>query len=363
MTRHAVRVAHRWLGLALALPMFLQGVSGAVLAVTPLWDEWRPLQAVSPGPARPASAIVAAAAEPGLAPTRYVPSQDGAPAMVELGRPGQRGAAVLVLVDPVSLAVLGVSVPSATYRWVHTLHEHLLMPELGGRSLVGWCGVGLLLLGLSGLVIWWPAPGRWRAAMTVDGRARGARLQRELHGAAGFWLSAMLVLMSLSGVTLAFPQTVGAILGVPVGFPPRGEGRASLDLDAVLAQAAKALPGAATLDVRLPNPAGRPVTVRMQPPGTLGGSPPAFVTVDPAGARVISVRDPRTQGAAATTLAWLRALHYGDVFWLPWRALVTLCGLALSLLALTGVALWLLKRRNRQRLSQQRQAALSGLPQ
>ena len=42
---------------------------------------------------------------------------------------------------------------------------------------------------------------------------------------------------------------------------------------------------------------------------------------------------------------------------------MTLSGLALSMLAVTGVALWLLKRRNRQRISRQRQTALSGLPQ
>jgi uncharacterized iron-regulated membrane protein len=363
MTRHPFRVAHRWLGLALALPMLLQGVSGTILAATPLWNEWRPFLAVGTGPGHPASAIVAAAAEPGLVPTRYVPALEGAPAIVELGHPGQRGTAVQVLVDPSTLALLGTSVPSATYRWVHTLHEHLLMPELGGRRVVGWCGVGLLLLGLSGLVLWWPLPGRWRVSMTVDGRARGARLQRELHGAAGFWLSAMLVMMSLSGVTLAFPQTVAAMLGVKGGFPARGEGRPPLDLDAVLAQAADAMPGATILEVRLPNPAGQPVSVRMQPHGTLAGSPPALVMVDPAGARVTSVRDPRTQGAAALTLAWLRALHYGEVFWLPWRAMVAATGLALSLLAVTGATLWSLKRRNRQRISQQRRAALSGLPQ
>ena len=300
-----------------------------------------------------------------------------------MGVQGQRGGQLQVLVDPVSLAVLATRQTSAVYRWVHLLHEHLLMPGYSGRSIIGCCGIGLFLLGLSGVVLWWPAAGlprRWVAAITVRKKARGARLQRELHGAAGFWFSAMLVIMSASGVTLAFPQTAREVLGLPVQGSPgpgaasaqRGEGRGprdagprgavheDLDMDAVLARAAQAVPGAQIVDVRLPNQPGRPVLIRMERDGALAGSPPVVVTIDPVGGNVISLQDPRTQPMGAVLLAWLRALHFGEAFGFPWRVLVFLTGLALPTLAVTGVTLWLLRRRNRLRLQSQRQVAIHG---
>ncbi len=364
--RAFLRVGHRWVGLVLVLPMLCQGITGCFLAVTPIWEGMRPEPTISAGVGQPASAILAAAAVPGLAPVRYEPSAAGHPAVVGLAAPGERGAAIEVSIDPASLAVLGTRHTSAVYRWVHSLHENLLLPVMPGRSIVGGFGVGLLLLGLSGLALWWPAalvPNRWRRALTVAGRAKGARFQRELHGAAGFWFSVMLVVMSLSGVSLGFPQTIRSMLGVPDGpvrreqGAPRGEGREVLDLDAVLQRAAAAAPGVVVQDVRLPNPAGRPVNVRMQIVGALEGAPPVVAVIDPAGERVISLQDPRTASAGMLTVGWLRALHFGDAFGLPWRLLVALCGIVLPLLAVTGATLWLLKRRNRLRLTGQRQVA------
>jgi uncharacterized iron-regulated membrane protein len=368
--RAFLRVAHRWLGLVLVLPMLWQGITGCFLAVTPIWEDIRPEPAVSAGPMQPASAILAAAAMPGLVPVRYEPAAPGHAAIVGLAAPGQRGANIELEIDPASLAVLGTRHTSVVYRWVHSLHENLLLPALNGRSVVGWFGMGLLLLGLSGVVLWWPAalaPQRWRRAATFRAKAKGARFQRELHGAAGFWFSIMLVVMSLSGVSLAWPQTIRAMLGVPDGparrneGAPRGEGReTALDLDAVLQRALGAAPGVAVTDVRLSNPPGRPVNVRMQIVDALEGTPMVMATIDPAGKRVLSVQDPRTASAGALTMGWLRALHFGEAFGLPWRLLVSLCGIALPLLAVTGATLWWLKRRNRLRLAGQRQAALQG---
>ena len=371
MTRRALRVAHRWLGLVLVLPMLVQGITGCVLAVTPVWEALRPSPAVTGGAPQPAGAIAAAALVPGMVPVRYQPG-DGGPALVDIAMPGQRGAAFRVMVDPASLTVLGMREPSATYRWVHSLHENLLLPTLPGRSIVGWFGAGLLLLGLSGLVLWWPAglaPGRWRAAITVGRGVRGARLQRELHGVTGFWACAMLVVMSLSGVSLAFPQTIRAMLAVSDAAPPRGDGapRGSAntvaDLDAVLQRADEAVPGAAVIDVRLPNPPGRPAMVRLRLAGAWDGSPPAVVMVDPAGRRVVSLQDPRTESMAALALGWLRALHFGEALGPVWRALVCLTGVGLPVLAGTGATLWLLRRRNRLRLASQRRAAVQGVAQ
>ena len=364
MTRRVLRLLHRWLGLALLLPMLLQGISGTILAMTPIWTAWQVPSHVTPGASRPANEIIAAASatSPGLVVSRYHPANGPGPAIVELSAPGQRFASAQVTVDPVSLTVLGTRQPSAAYRWVHLLHEHLLMPEFGGRTLIGFFGLGLLVLGLSGIVLWWPSVGRWQAAVTVSRRASGARLQRELHGAAGFWFSIMLVVMSLSGMSMAFPQTARALFALP-GGPPRGGSErgtanaAPLDVDAVLARLAQSVPGAIATDLRIPNQAGRPVMVRLERAGALEGTPPLMATIDPAGRRLITVQDPQAQGVAALTLGWLRALHQGDAFGTPWRLLVALSGVVLPLMAVTGGTLWWLKRRNRLRLSAQRQAA------
>ena len=111
--------------------------------------------------------------------------------------------------------------PGGVLDWIKRLHNNLLLPEWGGRQAAGWFGVGLLLLTLIGIQLWWPAPGRWRNGFTVPRRARGLRLHRALHGAAGAWLVLMLLATSVTGIVQGFPQASRALLGLPPGGPAR----------------------------------------------------------------------------------------------------------------------------------------------
>jgi uncharacterized iron-regulated membrane protein len=84
---------------------------------------------------------------------------------VGFAEPGEQTPVVEAVVDPAAMLVTEVREPSGAFdRWVHRLHETLLLGP-GGRSAIGWISVGLLFLGVSGIPLWWPAPGRWRAAL------------------------------------------------------------------------------------------------------------------------------------------------------------------------------------------------------
>jgi uncharacterized iron-regulated membrane protein len=221
MIRRQLRIIHRWLGLCLLLPLIVQGVTGTILALEP---PLRPLAAVvaADGEPRPINEIVAASraiAPADLRPVRYVPPPQARSAAEVWFAPSAarspRGTHLL-RIDPVTLAPLGaIEQAGGVIDWLRRLHTSFLAPDYGGRAIVGWVGVGMLLLSLIGIPLWWPRPRRWRAAFTVSGKARGVTFQRQLHGAAGIWALVMLLISSLTGAVLGFPQTVRGVMGLP----------------------------------------------------------------------------------------------------------------------------------------------------
>ncbi len=91
-------------------------------------------------------------------------------------------------------------------RWVTALHTHLTITDWG-HWLVASANVGFAFLLLSGLWLWWPKTWRWsslrnslRPRSDLSGKAR----YWNWHNALGFWLLPFLLIISLSGIVLAF---------------------------------------------------------------------------------------------------------------------------------------------------------------
>ncbi len=355
---------HMWVGLVLGLLLALLGLSGSILVYD---DAIAALLAPVPrasaqGAELPLDKIVEAAR--GVAGRGAVQialaREAGDPVSVRVTRPrtGERSgaqsvppgprAATQIFVDPVSGRVLGsrkAQLPPIL-AFSHQLHGNFLMGR-EGRQFVGWLGVAMLTLGVTGLVLWWPKRGQWKYAFLVRRTAKGLRFHRELHAATGIWIFMVFMIVSFSGVVIAFPNTFGLAGGGQAGggvtFNLREgpeiaplAGATAIGADQALAMARNAIPDAEPTSISLPLRPDRTIMVNMLAHGAVG----AAVYIDPWRAQVVAKRDP-----SENILAWQRPLHQGAGLGAIWKALVFLSGLVPALFVVTGVIMWLKKRK------------------
>lgn len=351
--RIAVRRVHLWLGLTLGLLFALLGLTGSALVFYTGIDE-RLHPAIeaewggrAPGLASPAwdRALATGAArwhhaggkwtfevtgEGGAIPARYYPM------------PGHHADREMVWFSPDGSRVLRAE-PWGGYlmSWLYQLHMQLLAGEVG-HQVVGWSGVAMLLLLVSGIIAWWPR-GSWAKAVAFKRGAVPIRRLRDLHKLAGIWSMALLAVLVATGVLLALPEVVQAILAptaMPVPVAAAGEAP-RVPIVRALAAAQRALPDGRVVFFDVPTDLAAPIRVRLQVPGDpharFAGS---FVFVDQRSARVLAVHDLRRGNAGTAVNAWVRTLHDGTVGGMSTRILAVATGLVPAILFVTGFLHW-----------------------
>jgi uncharacterized iron-regulated membrane protein len=96
-------------------------------------------------------------------------------------------------------------------EWLVDFHGNLLLGDTG-RWLNGMGAISLTLLGLTGLVIWWPGIAHWRRSLTVNWRSSFARINWDLHNLLGFWCFLFVMMWGISGIYFCFPQPFSSIV-------------------------------------------------------------------------------------------------------------------------------------------------------
>ena len=357
--RHSLFTIHMWVGLILGVLLAALGLSGSLLVYDEAISDWisPPPRAVTAGQPLPLSMISGiardAAQEQGLevgAMQIIVPQKTGDAVVARFNgvspmgsmtnrerSGGRRG--LQMYIDPVSGEVLGsrgfAQAPLLTFA--HQLHGNFLMGR-EGRRFVGWLGLAMCLLGVSGLVLWWPKRGQWKYAFKVRRTATGLRFHRELHAATGIWIFLVFMAVSFSGLVIAWPQTMG-LNPVRVARLPAIEPQHDKTLgatEAVIAASA-AVPDMKLRSITMPGRPDRPITVNYLSNGAIN----AGLLLDPYSGKVLAKSD-----NSERFLAWMRPVHDGSLGAI-WKFLVFLSGLVPSLFMVTGLIMWWKKRQRR----------------
>lgn len=371
--RNILFQGHLWIGLILGVFFVLIGISGTALMFrgTPGIGQRVPdIRVAATGTPLSLEEIAAAAAASTTVPagsstTIVLPRAEDMPAQVRFAPAGQRfvrgPASANILVDPASGEVLGTFTPGMTsfMRFFHDLHGQLFLGRTG-RQVVGWLGVGMTFLGLSGLYLWWPKKKVWKYAFIVRREAKGLRFHRELHGAVGIWTLIVFMIVSVTGVAIVFPQLVRSSLslvtaqetasspppfGRPGNAPPTVEmpdGATAIGADAAVAVVRLANPHTDVQSVTLADGPDRPITVTVGP----GRGTPVYV--DPYRGSVIARQAETAPTLADNVSRAMRRLHAGDDYGPIYWGAVFLSGFLPALFVYTGLTMWLTKRRNRR---------------
>ncbi len=346
--RAAAKLVHVWGGLTLGLLFCLMSLSGSLIVFRAdveraLRPHWR-----AAGQTRPASPLLESEAAarrrwPAATFTRLtLPKAPGDPYEYEIrvdGRP------LRAFCDAATGEVLGTfSLP--WLDWITDFHHNLLLGRTG-RRLTGVAGIGLFFSSLTGFVLWIYRNQPWTVLFRAGWRGPFRKRNFELHRAAGVFANVFLLLLSATGIGLAYPQTlrgaVETLIGKAASRPPRVSVPSSAmaqPLEAYVQAARAALPGGIVRELRFPSSAGSPVTARMWLPGDFRMEGSNQAALDPATARVLSVDSAAAWSTATRVTQSAGPRHDAEWGGAAVKVLWSLAGAAPAFLFLSGFWIW-----------------------
>lgn len=119
---------------------------------------------------------------------------------------------ISLYVDPYDGRIIEERAPqSSVMGWLADLHIDLLSGERG-HFVVGVSGVLMMLLGLTGLWLWWPGARRWWRGFTIHRRSNWKGINYDLHRVGGALVSLGLVVIALCGVALVWSAPLTNLL-------------------------------------------------------------------------------------------------------------------------------------------------------
>jgi uncharacterized iron-regulated membrane protein len=398
--RASLVLLHRWFGLFIAVFLFVSGLTGAIISWDHEVDEWlnpQLFESRSEGQARTPQALAAQleARDPrvqvGFMPLYTEPGHAFGLSVNPRIDPATGKAYILdfnqVALDPVTGEEQGRRMWGAVslnrenlMPFLYKLHYSLHIPDGFGIEL------GILLFGIIAIVwtldcfiaLWlsFPSWRAWRKSFAFRWQQGGYKLNFDLHRSGGVWIWGLLLILAVTSVSMNLNVQVTRPLVelfsplTPSPFASRTP--VSLDQQiqpAINRAAAVSLAAVEAARLGLENPAGG---VFYSPEFDVygvgfytaendhgdGGLGNPWLYLDGQTGALAGSQIPGTGSAGDIFMQAQFPLHSGRIIGMPGRILVSLLGLAVAMLSLTGVVIWAKKRRSRVRSEQRNRQAL-----
>ncbi|MEG5175314.1 PepSY-associated TM helix domain-containing protein [Microcoleus sp. B3-D7] len=264
-----------------------------------------------------------------------------------------------VYLNPYTGEVLGFQQWGRTVMsFIYNFHVSLLGGKFG-ETVVGICGLLLLLLSVTGIILW---PG-WKklvAGLAIRWRSVPQLINYDLHKVGGILSCVFLIAIASTGTAMIFHTQFKGVIYSLAGTPKNPELTSNMvanlppvTADIILQKADLALPGK-TIYITFPSKPQGTFVVRKKLVGEIHPNGSSNVYLDRYSGEVLRVENGFTAPVASQIINLLFPVHIGAFGGLTTRILYVFIGLTPTLLSITGLVLW---RRRQWRLAQRREAS------
>jgi uncharacterized iron-regulated membrane protein len=380
--RTLLTLLHRWFGLFIAVFLFIAGLTGALIA----WDHeldalFSPAFYHAQGNGQAMTALQLAnkleaehpelkvsfmgtSLEPGEAHNLFVIPSNGVEGSLGYSQ---------VAMNPYTGEIQGKrqwGEPSLAIDhlmpFIYKLHYSLHIPAVGGTEL------GLLFMGIVGIVwvldcftalsISFPSRSQWRKSFAFRWKASSQKITFDLHRSGGVWVWMLLLVMAVTSVSMnlgyqvvrPLVNAISPLTPTPYETQPLSETKSpAITREAVVKLAEEE---AHRLGIEKPlgglfYSAGQNIyqVIFYEPGhahGDIGlGNPNLYF--DGATGKLLGRQIPGEGSAGDIFMQLQFPLHSGRIIGVPGRILVTVLGLVIATLSVTGVIIWARKRKAR----------------
>jgi len=298
-------------------------------------------------------------------------SDPSAAVHVRFARDEQGARPSSLYVDPYDGHVLGVPSGEDFFATVRRLHRWLLIPgdaKGWGRQITGVAALGLIVMLISGLVLRWP-----RRASSVKMWLKpnlglsGRGLHRSLHAVIGTWVLPVYLVMTLTGLWYSFdwykdgvvwllsrPHVAAAKMQPKQSRPPgRSEPAPPVGFDrAWSALQHEESGGFARAQLTLQAGPGTVMRIRSWPKDSTLESMRDEFRIDAVPGQVVSAERYADKTLGEKVIASVLDIHRGAVLGWPGKLAFMIAAAMMPLFAITGVLLYLSRRKLRRPAAQ-----------
>jgi len=343
--RKAALQVHLWAGLIIGLVLGVQGISGAILAWRAPLDRVvnRQLYVVAPGGPRLSYeelATRAQVARPG-AELEHLRASAAADAPVMVGFTDD----TYVHLNPHDGTVLGLRARYGdALGWVEGLHKYIRLRPALGEPLVGTVALGLILVILTGVVVWWPATRRaLRAGLTLNGKLTGRPWNLSLHKTAGIYAALILFVSAVTGAPIAFKWLQRLFIAAEAPPPAASQsGKPSVGFDVIARRLDSLMPAAHDFYIPLPKKGlVKSYAIAADAPHPNARS---YVWFNAADGAVVRFTPYTEAGTGFRFYYWMLSLHTGQIGGWVVQVMLSCGALTVPLLVYTGAASFLQRK-------------------